>query len=563
MAAHAESWYQDRAWQLLRDAQDGDPELRRRAAVAVEPLLTAARSAEPAVLARVLRVAALVRDRAPQPAQPADAALDELVELATRHGMVGFEAGAHALRGQIALGRGRTDAALESAASALCALDTAPSSYQRGLALTDVAILLVHLGLEDTAEPLLARAHEDITAYGRPRHQLLSATNRVHTAVVHGLCLERAARPADAAERYRDAARWAADCLRRHWSAAAHDADTDTDSGTDVGQGTRAGPAGDPAIGRLGAEYTAELHAALALADVAGVGTGPDDTRVDALRDLLPRLRRPDRRLIAGIALSRSLSAAGDRAGALRVLAELATTAPDRDVERQLQLAAVREVAELRVGLQPDGGPVDPLRSYLAQVETELWALRRSRAEALASRLAHERLRREHVQLSAQAAQDPLTGLANRRALQQVLSTVLAPGGTRSAVVVALLDLDGLKRVNDAGSHADGDDVLRSVAAAMVATVRAEDLVARYGGDEFVAVIPETAGWEGLTAVQRLVDAVAAVPIERGFGVTVSAGAVVVPTGAMVEPARVLSAADAAMYRAKQAGGNRVFADPG
>ncbi|HEX2298429.1 MAG TPA: hypothetical protein VHH34_07920, partial [Pseudonocardiaceae bacterium] len=311
---------QERAWWLLAQAQDGDPELRRIALAGVGPLLTEGRAAalDPAGYARLLRVAVLVRELADDPAHPVDPLLNELLDHAGSHELIDFTAAAHALRGQIALGAGRPDAALGSVASALVALDDSPSSYERGLALSDVGILLVHLGLEDFAEPLLAEAHSDIGAYGRPRQLLISISNRVHATVVRVLARERATAHQPAADRYREAAGWASSGLQ-DWAEIAARSNGEM----------------------LGEEYAGELHAAVALHAVAAAG--PDDPREvaagarRALQSVLPRLNRTDRKLVAGIALSRLHHRLGDAAAALGVLRSVASAAPDREVERQLQ----------------------------------------------------------------------------------------------------------------------------------------------------------------------------------------------------------------------------------
>jgi diguanylate cyclase (GGDEF)-like protein len=122
---------------------------------------------------------------------------------------------------------------------------------------------------------------------------------------------------------------------------------------------------------------------------------------------------------------------------------------------------------------------------------------------------------------------------------------------------VALIDLDRFKYVNDALSHAVGDTVLRSVASCLRTTLRGQDLVARYGGDEFVVVMPSTPLTVAQAALARAADAVAALPHDLAAGVTMSVGVVRAPLDG--EPAVALAAADAAMYTAKHAGGNTVI----
>jgi two-component system, cell cycle response regulator len=127
------------------------------------------------------------------------------------------------------------------------------------------------------------------------------------------------------------------------------------------------------------------------------------------------------------------------------------------------------------------------------------------------------------------------------------------------------VDIDHFKLVNDAYGHQRGDMVLSELAARMVGSTRSKiDLVARYGGEEFVLLLPETDS-EGAEAVAEKVRmAAASTPFaggEQHLHCTVSAGYASFPDDAS-DPAQLIQAADLAMYEAKRAGRNRVFAAP-
>lgn len=159
------------------------------------------------------------------------------------------------------------------------------------------------------------------------------------------------------------------------------------------------------------------------------------------------------------------------------------------------------------------------------------------------------------------AYHDPLTGLPNQRLLADRLDRALAHANrTGQQFALLYLDLDRLKDINDTSGHAVGDAVLERVARRLQDTVRAEDTVARVGGDEFVVLLPRVGGAEEVALVADKVRAALAEPIEcegRCLDVTVSVGVAVAPAdGHSADD--LLRVADAAMYRAKRAGRNRV-----
>lgn len=149
------------------------------------------------------------------------------------------------------------------------------------------------------------------------------------------------------------------------------------------------------------------------------------------------------------------------------------------------------------------------------------------------------------------AGTDPLTGLANRRELEYFLAARQGPGKLASRFLsVILADLDGLKRLNDTRGHAEGDQALRRAAAVLRDGCRAGDLVVRYGGDEFLVVLPGAQLPAALAAAERLRRALdqAGLPASLGVG-SLSAGQ---------SATELIARADEALYRAKRAGGNRV-----
>jgi diguanylate cyclase (GGDEF)-like protein len=180
-------------------------------------------------------------------------------------------------------------------------------------------------------------------------------------------------------------------------------------------------------------------------------------------------------------------------------------------------------------------------------------------AEQLALALANLRLREA---LREQSIRDALTGLNNRRFLEESLERELARAGRlRKPVAVFMLDLDHFKKFNDRFGHEGGDAALRAIGALLRASCRASDLACRFGGEEFTVALPETdrAGAEAW-AVRLLAD-VRALHVRHGErrleGITVSIGLAMYPEhGADSET--LLQAADVALYEAKRAGRDRL-----
>lgn len=163
--------------------------------------------------------------------------------------------------------------------------------------------------------------------------------------------------------------------------------------------------------------------------------------------------------------------------------------------------------------------------------------------------------------LTHRAMHDPLTGLANRTLLQEVLQTALAQPGAVDRVAVLACDLDGFKGINDRYGHAAGDDLLVHVAGVLRAATSSGGTVARLGGDEFVVVLQDVHAARAVFEVANEIHTGLAEPVRvarQRLAVAASVGiALAEPHLVEAGAPTLLAAADAALYRAKQAGRGR------
>ncbi|MGO4437514.1 PleD family two-component system response regulator [Rhizobium sp. RAF56] len=177
----------------------------------------------------------------------------------------------------------------------------------------------------------------------------------------------------------------------------------------------------------------------------------------------------------------------------------------------------------------------------------------------------NDRLRVSVQQTIELAVTDPLTGLNNRRYLDNHLKVLFNRARTRERPLSILItDIDCFKQVNDTYGHDAGDEVLKQFASRIRSTARGADLACRYGGEEFVVIMPDTSSDVAANVAERLREAVETMPFllkEKGIELGVTASFGISSLSAAVEtPEHLLRQADRALYEAKNSGRNRVVA---
>ncbi|HEX8869026.1 MAG TPA: GGDEF domain-containing protein [Lentzea sp.] len=532
----SDAWLVGRASELVAVAQSSHLAAQLDAASEIDHILAEAQGrGEPRIVAQLLRAAAVVRLVTPGLVDMSDPQLDEMLSHCRRHGLIVLEADARALRGRrFLLGNAEDKALTEIAAALAMMLDEEPETdpvfdkrtWDQLLATTlqDIALVLTQLGVYEMADDVLAGANNALRESGQPHQIYVHLVNRARLRIGWGLRLERV-NLHDAAHEQFSVASGLAEAAEVPFRQSLHPGRRDLDA----------------------AEQVPILGAAHAL-------THPSEDHLDRLWSLRGLSMYARELIIVAIALARCLVEANRLDDALKVLGDTRTQMEHDTSEPSLVLSLEREYAHL---CGPD--TTSALQAYNAALEAELWGMRESRVATLMTRREHERLTRAHGQIAQQALQDPLTGLPNRRALDDKMSELIA--GQVDPFSIALVDLDGFKGVNDRHSHAEGDDVLRVIASTLRQALRGDDMVARYGGDEFVVLLPGAPLHAAEAALGRAVDAVAGLPIDLSRGVTLSVGVISLRPRETANQA--LSRADSAMYVAKRQGGCQVAAVAG
>jgi diguanylate cyclase (GGDEF)-like protein len=168
-----------------------------------------------------------------------------------------------------------------------------------------------------------------------------------------------------------------------------------------------------------------------------------------------------------------------------------------------------------------------------------------------------------HAQLLNEARADAKTGLLNAATWEREAGAEIARAvRTSTPLAVALLDLDRFKQINDTHGHLLGDEVLRAIADTMTGVLREYDLAGRFGGEEFVMLLPQTRATDAFRIAERVRAHIARLPISSPTGervrVTASIGVAALDAGSSRELTDLLAAADAALYRAKASGRDQV-----
>lgn len=166
-------------------------------------------------------------------------------------------------------------------------------------------------------------------------------------------------------------------------------------------------------------------------------------------------------------------------------------------------------------------------------------------------------LENENIQLIKESMTDSLTGIRNRGAIMEELEVWIEKSFLYDTPLsIVMLDVDHFKKLNDTYGHVFGDEALKEIACLIQGQIRGLDTVGRYGGEEFLVILPNTALESAVHVAERIREAVESLVFENGIQVTISGG---VAAHEHEEPLMFIDKADRRLYKAKSAGRNRII----
>jgi diguanylate cyclase (GGDEF)-like protein len=254
----------------------------------------------------------------------------------------------------------------------------------------------------------------------------------------------------------------------------------------------------------------------------------------------------------------------------LKSLYQSEINAEEDDFDRYLDSVANKTI-ELLSFFEISKGDMKPYSEVLQDANEELRKLNLSYAHVVIElKQAKERsesfameLKKVNEQLTERAYRDELTGLYNHRYFQEIMETEMNRASRyQRAMSLIMLDIDNFKHINDTYGHPQGDEVLRVVSAVLKQSIRACDIVSRYGGEEFTIVLPETDMQGAVNIAERVRRGVESQHVNfkgNSIKVTVSLGATTFePVKTPDDKSIIITAADNALYNAKTNGKNRI-----
>ncbi len=298
----------------------------------------------------------------------------------------------------------------------------------------------------------------------------------------------------------------------------------------------------------------ARLRQVLELAPVAILASALEDGRVLFANQKAVALSGMEAEALLGRCVEDLYCRPEDR---LQMQEALVRDGAVNDYEHQLRRASGEPIWVLVSAMRGEFGG----REAVIAAANDITARRQAQQELELARQelleANRLMQRANAELAEAASTDRLTGLANRRRMEQTAEVELSRARRHHyPLSVVLFDVDWFKAVNDRHGHDAGDDVLREVASRLQGEVRKSDLLARWGGEEFLLLAPSTALAEALALAEKMRQLIAQQPFGRAGALSASFG--VAQFDGSEGFSALVARADRALYRAKDGGRNRV-----